>query len=287
MKILNFATAVLCCVLFLTACSLSANAQSIAISLRGTTDTTGFGLNDFESTDDFAGISPATPITVDVFEDPEETLTLSFIQASTVDGISGAARLRFAGSGFGLSSPTVLEDPDLPIGDDYGNILPDNPFRFDADLGEMVTISFNEDVCITAITIVSLDEGETFAFGSATNITTSDPNFTTNGIFSFGPDGMPVAAGEGIPIQAIESVLGGSLGGIGLQTITLEKAANDNNVLLGDVNRDEIINFLDIAPFIQVLSSGEPQAEADIDQNGVVNFLDIVPFIQILASAGS
>ena len=287
MKILNFATAVLCCVLFLTACSLSANAQSIAISLRGTTDTTGFGLNDFESTDDFAGISPATPITVDVFEDPEETLTLSFIQASTVNGISGAARLRFAGSGFGLSSPTVLEDPDLPIGDDYGNILPDNPFRFDADLGEMVTISFNEDACITAIMLVNLDEGETFGFGSATNITTSDPNFTTDGIFSFGPDGMLVAAGEGIPIQAIESISGGSSGGIGIQTITLERPGNDNDVLLGDVSRNGVVNFLDIAPFIQVLSSSEPQAEADTDQNGVVNFLDIASFIQILTSAGS
>ena len=54
-------------------------------------------------------------------------------------------------------------------------------------------------------------------------------------------------------------------------------------VLLGDVNLDGFVTFLDINPFIVVLSSNAFQAEADIDQNGAVNFLDINPFIQILA----
>ena len=53
--------------------------------------------------------------------------------------------------------------------------------------------------------------------------------------------------------------------------------------LLGDVNLDNSVNFLDISPFIALLSSGEFQAEADIDGNGFVNFLDISPFIGILA----
>ena len=51
---------------------------------------------------------------------------------------------------------------------------------------------------------------------------------------------------------------------------------------LGDVNGDGQVNFLDIAPFIEALSSPEFIAEADIDQNGMVNFLDIAPFIIIL-----
>ena len=54
-------------------------------------------------------------------------------------------------------------------------------------------------------------------------------------------------------------------------------------LLLGDVNQDGIVNFLDISPFIGLLSAGDTQAEADIDQNGTVNFLDISPFIGILA----
>ena len=54
-------------------------------------------------------------------------------------------------------------------------------------------------------------------------------------------------------------------------------------LLLGDVNRSGDVNFLDIFPFIEVLSTSGFQAEADIDQNGVVNFLDIAPFIEILS----
>ena len=43
-------------------------------------------------------------------------------------------------------------------------------------------------------------------------------------------------------------------------------------VLIGDVNTDDIVNFLDIAPFIGVLSMVDVfQAEADINQDRVVN----------------
>ena len=55
--------------------------------------------------------------------------------------------------------------------------------------------------------------------------------------------------------------------------------------LLGDVNRDGVHDFLDIAPFIAVLASGEYQIEADTDQNGVVNFLDIHQFIMFFPGA--
>ena len=55
-------------------------------------------------------------------------------------------------------------------------------------------------------------------------------------------------------------------------------------VLLGDVNRDTNVNFLDISPFIALLSSGEYQVEADINEDGFVNFFDISPFIALLSS---
>lgn len=54
--------------------------------------------------------------------------------------------------------------------------------------------------------------------------------------------------------------------------------------LLGDANCDGIVNFLDISPFIALLSSGEFKAQADVDENGEVNFLDIAPFISILST---
>ena len=53
-------------------------------------------------------------------------------------------------------------------------------------------------------------------------------------------------------------------------------------------DRDDVVNFLDIAPFIGVLSTpGSFQVEADINEDGVVNFLDISPFIGVLASSGT
>lgn len=53
--------------------------------------------------------------------------------------------------------------------------------------------------------------------------------------------------------------------------------------LLGDINLDGSVNFLDISPLIAFLSSGESQAEADCNQDGFVNFSDIAPFIAILS----
>ena len=55
-------------------------------------------------------------------------------------------------------------------------------------------------------------------------------------------------------------------------------------VILGDVNRDGVVSFLDITPFISLISVGDFLAEADINQNGTVDFLDIVPFIALLSS---
>ena len=53
-------------------------------------------------------------------------------------------------------------------------------------------------------------------------------------------------------------------------------------VLLGDVNRDDIVNFLDITPFVGVLTDSGDQVEADCNEDGAVNFLDIAAFITIL-----
>ena len=54
-------------------------------------------------------------------------------------------------------------------------------------------------------------------------------------------------------------------------------------VLLGDVNQDGVVNFLDISSFVSVLSTGDFQAEADTNEDGVVNFLDISQFIVFLS----
>ena len=58
------------------------------------------------------------------------------------------------------------------------------------------------------------------------------------------------------------------------------------DVLKGDVNLDGAVDFFDIQPFIDVLSSGgtpEEETAADVDCNGMVDFFDIQPFIDALA----
>ena len=60
-------------------------------------------------------------------------------------------------------------------------------------------------------------------------------------------------------------------------------AAFSASVLLGDVNGDGIVNFLDIPAFIAVLTGGGFLAEADIDGSGEIDFLDIPLFVDILA----
>ena len=49
----------------------------------------------------------------------------------------------------------------------------------------------------------------------------------------------------------------------------------------GDINMNGVVEFSDIPPFIQLLISGENQAEADCDCNEEVNFADIRYFISI------
>ena len=55
--------------------------------------------------------------------------------------------------------------------------------------------------------------------------------------------------------------------------------------LMGDVNLDSEVNFLDISTFISILSTSDFQAEADMDGSGEVDFLDISPFISVLSGS--
>ena len=68
------------------------------------------------------------------------------------------------------------------------------------------------------------------------------------------------------------------------EEISLRFRISSEPALLGDVNRDDAVNFLDIAPFIALLGTGEFQAEADTNGDGEVDFLDINSFISLLSS---
>lgn len=53
-------------------------------------------------------------------------------------------------------------------------------------------------------------------------------------------------------------------------------------VLFGDINRDERVDLLDIAPFVDRLFEGTYQIEADSNYCGVVDLLDVNLFISFL-----
>ena len=54
--------------------------------------------------------------------------------------------------------------------------------------------------------------------------------------------------------------------------------------ILGDCNQDGSVNFLDISPFIAILTAGDFLGQADTNEDGAVNFLDIARFIALLTS---
>lgn len=66
------------------------------------------------------------------------------------------------------------------------------------------------------------------------------------------------------------------------EAFRIDAVASD--CVLGDVDRNGNVDFLDISPFIALLSSGDYQCEADMDLSDVVDFLDIGPFINRLAN---
>ena len=163
-------------------------------------------------------------------------------------------------------------------------------------------LSFNQDVTVSAIVINDIGPGETFQFGSATNITDlSDltlPDLTLGTFVSAG-DGfgdlqtftfetpVEIAAGEEIVVGQTgfdPATLTGANTGTGFERIILTLGGGDSP-LIGDVNLDGMVDFLDIPEFIARVTGGEFQTEADINGDGDVDFLDIPEFIDLLTGA--
>jgi hypothetical protein len=57
--------------------------------------------------------------------------------------------------------------------------------------------------------------------------------------------------------------------------------------LLGDMNRDRLVNGLDVDPFVDVLTQGPFDVAADMNRDGAVNGLDVDPFVAALVGGGT
>ena len=93
----------------------------------------------------------------------------------------------------------------------------------------------------------------------------------------------PDADGSGLSLQRDDLETNGNFFTSWI-VATPTPGAFDAPFLLGDVNQDGFVDFLDISPFISVLSGSPYLAEADINEDGFVTFLDINPFITLLSS---
>ena len=94
-------------------------------------------------------------------------------------------------------------------------------------------------------------------------------------------DGIPTLSVSGT--NGAITALNGDVGSPGVVTVTTDPKTEEP--LIGDVNGDGEVTFLDIGPFVTILSTSGFSPEADIDMSGIVDFLDIAPFIAILTGS--
>lgn len=121
------------------------------------------------------------------------------------------------------------------------------------------------------------------AMVSVGNFAVIDPAFGNEE----GSESVPIV-GEVIAIAApknvrfVRAVFSGTNGQVDINNAGFTGQLS-TPTLMGDVDMNGVVNFLDISPFIALLSSVGFQAEADFNQNGVVDFLDIAAFIAVLS----
>ena len=153
---------------------------------------------------------------------------------------------------------------------------------FQANSGSVITVSGGSIDAIAASggSQVNLIGREFFVDGQELDtlvpgeaFTVTDRNVTLTGLLA---DGQPFSF-------ALNTSF--STSGFASSSATLTVTLDTTGILLGDVDRDGVVDFLDIPPFIDLITEGELQAEGDIDQSGAVDFLDIFPFVMILTNS--
>jgi len=138
----------------------------------------------------------------------------------------------------------------------------DNSFTFvgDLDVSDPFGIAGGNQAVDLSTIDLNLFDFDSVSITQSGNVITVSSSLTFNEAIALGGFGVPVIINASFTASGIVPVA----------------------VLLGDVNLDGGVDFLDVAPFIALLIDGQFQAEGDIDDSGVVDFLDVGPFIDIL-----
>ena len=106
--------------------------------------------------------------------------------------------------------------------------------------------------------------------------TNSSPDHTT---FEFEP---PLQSSR-IQILFDSSNLGSDVDNIGIDNIRFSQVVMPGT---GDVNQDGSVDLLDVAPFVDLLTTGQYQIEADVNEDGALNLLDVSPFVDRITCGG-
>ena len=187
---------------------------------------------------------------------------------------------------------------------DNGNIPDDNT---DVDGGTTILTSPIMDATGADgdIAMVSYFRWYSNTFGNAPEADVFEVEISNNGganwvsLETVGPTGPEVSGGwifrqfrvdefvtptDQVRVRFLASDLAdGSVVEAGVDAYQLNLIECTSDVLLGDVNLDGVVNLLDVAPFVDRISSGEFQAEADINGDGTVNLLDVALFVDLLS----
>ena len=103
-------------------------------------------------------------------------------------------------------------------------------------------------------------------------------------IASFSIDGgAGTSTGGGFSVQGIIGQHDASSESSGGGFTVTGGGQSGDTTLLGDVNGDGDVNLLDVAPFVDAISSGTFIPEADVNQDGSVDLLDVEPFVNLLS----
>ena len=135
--------------------------------------------------------------TFNVAEDLREQLTITVVDATGVGALTFANTLGVVSQGLGINSGGL-----------------DLPTQFETQLNESVTFAFNEDLFITEIDLNSTLIGvgtfpEFFEVGGVL-IDGNNPGDVFSFVSADSPDGLFVAAGDGVLFQPIGSANGGA-----------------------------------------------------------------------------
>ena len=257
-----------------------ANAQIITFDFNNTVDNmTGFdnaGLGaTMTATDDFDTVTITTVDIIALEFDATFTLTGNTLSALNGDGVETSIS---GSNAVGVNNPTISNSNYATIGSGGGENGDFNP-------GESWVIEFDKDVVLKEFNFSSIG-----AAGGESFDVTIEGGATMN--FADGSAGDDFADPFGTTIITAGTNLTFTCAGtiadtnVRISEVTVELVGG-SEVLLGDVDLSGTVDFLDITPFIGVLSGGTFQAEADCDESGDVTFLDITPFINILSGSGS